>query len=248
MNILKKISRAFTRHINLKPFYGHSSEAIISFTFDDFPKSAATTAADILQRYNFSATYYCVGDFAGTVQDNIEQYDKNDIVKLVEEGHEVACHTGSHLDCQSVSNNELSRNIEKNEKIIFEMCGQKPTNFAYPFGQTGLISKLLAGNRFITARGISGGLNKNIYDFSQLKANQIYSGQNTIDEIRSLIKNAIDKKAWLIFYTHDVTENPSKYGCTPQFFEEVVKAVSDAKCKVLPIKHAVAYLGFRKKQ
>ena len=154
MKTLKKIARALTRYINLKPFYINPNEAVVSFTFDDFPKSAATTAANILQKYNFTATYYCVGSFIGTKQDNIEQYDIDDIHRLVNEGQEIACHTSAHIDCQSASKNKLMLDINNNEKIIVDLCGNKPTNFSYPFGLTGLRSKQIAGNRFITARGI----------------------------------------------------------------------------------------------
>jgi len=240
MSILRKIDRVLARHINLKPFYINPNQAIVSFTFDDFPKSAATTAADILLQYNFSATYYCVGDFINTKQDNIEQYDIKDIERLIHDGHEIACHTSTHLNCQSVPMKELTQNLNRNEKIISDLCGKKPTSFSYPFGITGLRSKFLAGRRFITARGISSGLNNNICDFSQLKANKLYSGKTSLNEVQSLIKEALNKKAWLIFYTHDISKDPSSYGCTPQFFEDVVRAVYESKCKVLPIKHAAA--------
>jgi hypothetical protein len=49
-------------------------------------------------------------------------------------------------------------------------------------------------------------------------------------------------RGWLIFATHDISSNPTQYGCTPGFFAEVVKcAIASGAC-VLPIADAVTQL------
>ena len=38
-----------------------------------------------------------------------------------------------------------------------------------------------------------------------------------------LIKEAAASNAWLIFYTHDVDKQSSKYGCTPGLLKQLSK-------------------------
>jgi hypothetical protein len=55
----------------------------------------------------------------------------------------------------------------------------------------------------------------------------------------SLIKEQIDRakaaRAWLILSTHDVCDNPSPFGCTPAFFESIVRYVRDLHVVVEPV-------------
>jgi len=52
----------------------------------------------------------------------------------------------------------------------------------------------------------------------------------------------IDRNAtsngWLIFATHDVTEHHTPYGCTPEFFSEVVRCSIDSGARILPVADA----------
>ena len=72
-------------------------------------------------------------------------------------------------------------------------------------------------------------------DLANLKTIKLYRDRYSLAEIEAYIETAIEKKAWLIFYTHDVAENPSPYGCAPAYFEAVVKACANKKIKVLTI-------------
>jgi peptidoglycan/xylan/chitin deacetylase (PgdA/CDA1 family) len=248
IELTKKLDRNLSHHIPIKPYYIKPTTAVVSFTFDDFPRSSATVASEILKKYGFTGTYYCVSDFEGTVQDGITQYTADDILNLVNDGHEIACHTDKHLDCQSLSRSALSASMKRNSEKILEMTGQLPVSFSYPFGKAGITDKIVAARQYIASRGISGGTNTGWVDFSQLKANSLYSDSTDIEETYNLIKMNSAKPGWLIFYTHDVTTNPSRYGCTPEFFENVVKKVAESGSKTLPVKHAVAYLGFRQSE
>jgi hypothetical protein len=53
--------------------------------------------------------------------------------------------------------------------------------------------------------------------------------------MRALIEESNASGAWLIFATHDVTEEPSRYGCRPEFFEEVVGLAVGSGARVLPM-------------
>jgi hypothetical protein len=54
-----------------------------------------------------------------------------------------------------------------------------------------------------------------------------------------MIDEAVTKAAWLIFYTHDVSDAPTQYGCTPKLFEYAVQTAA-SKAEVLTIRNALA--------
>lgn len=55
-----------------------------------------------------------------------------------------------------------------------------------------------------------------------------------------LIGHNCAQRGWLIFVTHDVMPYPSRFGCTPAFFGEVVRRVVLSGTKVLSVTRARA--------
>ena len=50
---------------------------------------------------------------------------------------------------------------------------------------------------------------------------------------------------WLIFFSHDVSDDPSPYGCTPVMLEHALATLAAAGIAALPVKHALAAGTFR---
>jgi hypothetical protein len=48
---------------------------------------------------------------------------------------------------------------------------------------------------------------------------------------------------WLIFSTHDIDPNPTRYGCTPAFFEKVVKSSLRSGSRILTMSSALGAIG-----
>ncbi len=48
---------------------------------------------------------------------------------------------------------------------------------------------------------------------------------------------------WLIFYTHDVRPSPSKFGCTPELLEALVKSVVEDGCRIMKVADVVSKEG-----
>jgi hypothetical protein len=48
----------------------------------------------------------------------------------------------------------------------------------------------------------------------------------------------VRQNGWLIFATHDVCESPTRFGCTPRFFKQVVDYASKSGATVLPVHEA----------
>ena len=66
--------------------------SFVSFTFDEFPSSAVNSGGKIIAEIGTAATFYAT---SGPSAD--ERYSKYDLDTLLAEGHELGCHTDSHL-------------------------------------------------------------------------------------------------------------------------------------------------------
>src|ERR1700758_1237298 len=69
---------------------------LISFTFDDFPRSAFLNAGAILGRYGILGTYYVSLSLAGKESQMGPMYQSEDLKDLARLGHELGCHTFGH--------------------------------------------------------------------------------------------------------------------------------------------------------
>lgn len=219
---------------------------IVSFTLDDFPKSAVAVAATILERHGAAGTYFLSRTFAGANVDGIEYYTLSDLKRLIDNGHEIGCHTASHLHVPQVSRAALIEDIDANAQFLRDHFGDlRMTTFAFPFGDFDLKSKLRLQSRFAACRSIEPGANSNVADLGALRAEKLYSCSTSPEAVAALIKRSAKPKSWLIFFTHDVADDPSPYGCTPALFESALESALDAGCRVLPVRNALGYIRFR---
>lgn len=212
------------------------SKAYISFTFDDFSKSAATTAAEILNGYGVKATYYGAFSLMDKTETGKVQFSNHDLTALAGTGHEIGCHTYHHLDCEKEPYRKVKESIRKNSEAFREILPEcNLSSFSYPFGRYSFLTKKYVSEHFSTGRTTRAGLNCGLTDASLLKANKLYSDTHSIDHCKALIDEAVKTKSWLIFYTHDVEKEPSQFGCTPVYFEEVLKYAKLSGSIILPV-------------
>ncbi len=226
-----------TRHLHFK-----LTRPIVSFTFDDFPRSAMTNGSDVLEAEDWHATFYVAAGLMGVNNHHGAHYLKRDIPALAKRGHEIAGHTFTHIDCEQLGLRGTHAEIERNIKAIKSMGhADKIEHFAYPFGAANTALKQGLQNQFKTMRGIGAGVHVGKVDLNGLKSTPIFSGPqftNTLHTI-STLKN---RAGWLTLFTHDIRDNPSEWGCTPEDFKTVIQAVKNSGALVLPIGAAVKYL------
>jgi len=204
----------------------------ISFTFDDVPKSAFLNAQPVLDKHQFKGTFYLALSFLDIDDQNENLYNQDNITSCINNGHELGCHTYNHIHFyQNSSSRFVENNIRINQEKLNELGIQETfDNFSYPYGEQTKKSKKIISEKFKTSRGIDHGINRNKVDLHNLKAVKLYEGLHSIDRIFSILEDLDKSGGWLIFYTHDVQSNYSKYGCSPEYFEKVVQ-----KCKELDI-------------
>jgi peptidoglycan/xylan/chitin deacetylase (PgdA/CDA1 family) len=166
-----------------------------------------------------------------------------DLGEAYAHGHEIACHTFSHRDCARVPAAEIAAEIERNAAALSATLGGAPIeNFAYPFGGVSQSAKGVLAKRFVSCRGTGKGLNRGTVDLADLFSTSLYSHNFDRGRLCQLIEDAQAENAWLIFYTHDVADEASPFGCTPAHFRSIV-AYAAENLPVLPVCDVLAGLG-----
>ena len=189
--------------------------AIVSFTFDDFPRSAVSNGAGLLEDHGARGTFYLTGSYCGRVVDDVAQYGAEDLAALAGARHEIGCHTFTHPRVSTLSATALNREINLNAAFLARhLPGTELRTFAYPFGDVSFAATMRLQSRFAGCRSIQPGLKVGIADLGRLRAVRLYDRVLGPEDVSDMIKQAVTRTAWLIFYTHDVAQTPSSFGCT----------------------------------
>jgi peptidoglycan/xylan/chitin deacetylase (PgdA/CDA1 family) len=237
-------SRKIGRHVHFRPYSLKLDEAVVAFTFDDFPVSCYQNAAPALEDAGMRGTFYLASGLMGRYENGQLIVDEAMVRDLSDKGHEIGGHTHDHVNVQRTPLGDLKEDVRRNDRIISKIVGHsKPVSFAYPFGMISVMSKLTLMQRYPALRGIKVGTNHGIIDLAHLKAQELYDCSNDSSSIDAMLDDAQRRKGWLIFYTHDVRPDPTNIGCTPRFFSEVVEKVRKRGMKVETVIDTVNRLG-----
>lgn len=239
-----KLQKRVVQVLLRRPLRIDPPRALVSFTFDDFPASAYRTGGAILQRHGVRGTYYAAFGLLGGESEGLAMMTEQDIAALLAEGHELGCHTYSHVSVRGLGRRRLARELDDNLSAFRELTGQSSwSGFSYPFGDLSLRAKRLARDRFTTCRSTQWGLNAGSVDLAALRSYPLSSRFDPVERTLAQIEEAARKRAWLIFFTHDVAEEHSTYGCTPGHLEAAVAAAVGAGCDVVTVGEAARRLG-----
>jgi peptidoglycan/xylan/chitin deacetylase (PgdA/CDA1 family) len=217
-------------------------KGMVSFTFDDFPRSAWTVGGKILGEYGVKGTYYAALGLMGQTTPVGEMFERRDLEEVAEGGHELACHTHDHVLCRDLDRIHLLANCERNQLRMSELlCGYRPRNFSFPEGVVTASAKALLSPIYDSCRTIEPGINLDPVDLAFLRANRVYSTSSS-RQLQEIIQRNQRQMGWLILYTHDIGAIPSPWGCTPEEFRAVVACAAVSGTEILPIGDAVQRL------
>jgi peptidoglycan/xylan/chitin deacetylase (PgdA/CDA1 family) len=221
-----------------------SGGPFVSFTFDDFPRTACTNGGIILGKHGVRGTYYVSMGLVGTSNELGEQFTLADLRGLAGEGHEIGSHTLTHISSREVSARAFEQDAEAGQLALRGVFPKSSVaNFAYPYGEATLAAKRSIGKRMASCRGTLPGLNGPLVDLNLLKANPIYGSNRQLENLQLLIELNENRKGWLIFYTHDVSANPSRYGCDPFLLDALVVRACSNGSTVAPVGEVLARIS-----
>ena len=238
-SLLARVQRGIVQSVKVQPLERSPERPIISFTFDDFPRSAADAGADIVEGVDGRATFYACSGMAGLNGVCGDYFTPGDLASLVRGGHEIGTHTHAHLDCARSSLDVVARDIEHCETELAAMGLAQTRHFAYPFGETTVQLKRLIKNKVVSARGITAGLNRRGSDRMQLRALELSPQGWTLERAARAIEVAARTNAWAILFTHDVRARPSDYGVQPDALRALARRARDSGAAILPIGQAL---------
>jgi peptidoglycan/xylan/chitin deacetylase (PgdA/CDA1 family) len=218
---------------------------IVSFTFDDFPRTASSTGGAILEAYGARGTYYVTAGLMNVSNELGELFVADDLPSLLEKGHELGSQTFRHSSGRSVSLAAFRNDVQDGIKALERLVGYNSTNFAYPYGHATLRSKKALSAVLASARSVIPGFNGPEIDLNLLLAHRLYGDVEMSHQVEDLIVQNEKQRTWLIFYTHDVRPNHSEYGCTPALLEFAVSRAAKSGNRILTVEQALAELGIK---
>ncbi len=237
---LVRLNRLLSRHTPVKTARLAGGRPIASITFDDFPKSAWVRGGPILARHNIRATYYTAGCYCGRTMDGMVYYDAEDLRDLARAGHEIACHGFGHQPTPSLTDQELTMDAARNAAFLKPFLdGGMAESYAYPYGLASPRTKRFYAPRFTNLRGVHPGLNSGRADLALLNAVSIEFRCWDIEAISRAIAKACQDRSWIIFYTHDISDDPSSFGSTPGMLSKLIRRLIEAGIEILPMREAV---------
>ena len=235
-----KVDHRLAMHLRVDRVQLRNATPMVSFTFDDLPKSAATTGADLLEAHGARGTFYVSGGLVDIGTEDWIAGDGNDVRSLRRRGHEIGCHTFSHLRVCDLDEAALAGEIARNRDYFHALDPSiEIETFAYPFGYGSFARKRQLKDQFRTCRSIVQGVNAGSVDPQFLRAMPLIDGEIDRDGIKRAFDAAETANGWLIFYGHDVTEQPSAYGCSPALLNHALEEAVRRKIPALTMVEAM---------
>jgi peptidoglycan/xylan/chitin deacetylase (PgdA/CDA1 family) len=229
-----KARRRLTRLAHRKPATRAPNRPTVSFSFDDPPATAADAGARVLEARGLKGTYFVSAGLLGREGPMGVFADAEAVRTLAQAGHEIACHTFSHLDCGGADAETVAADLDRNRTALTEWSLPAAATFAYPYGDVGFPAKAVTRDRFVLSRGLHHGLVEIGTDLNQAPAVGI-EGPSGEALARRWLAHARARNAWLILYTHDVRETPSGWGCTPNALGRLADEALEAGFEVVTV-------------
>lgn len=241
-SLLLRTSRYIARRTVQRPLALRGPVGVVSFTFDDAPASACDIGASMLEQHGARGTFYVAGGLTDRMEEGMPCHTLPQLQQLLQDGHEVGCHSYSHVRCDTLAPAALTAELDRNAAFLAGL-GLNPAqlDFAYPFGAYAWGAKRLCASRFVSSRITGGGTHLGTADLNALKTHRLYHRPVDAETYETVLAQTARHKGWLVVNTHDVQDNPSPFGYTPLALAQAVSAALAAGCKVLPVRAAIDY-------
>jgi peptidoglycan/xylan/chitin deacetylase (PgdA/CDA1 family) len=239
-----RLSNRLARHFALSPHRLPAHAPMVSFTFDDAPDSAASHGAPLLEEFGGRATFYLAASQVNQWSGHWLGLSDEAVLRLHRGGHEIACHTFSHRRAVDLDEVTLAQEIAQNRDYFRALDPTiKLDNFAYPYGLASIWRKPQLAKSFRSARGILPGINRGVVDLQFLRSSPLIDRDVDAAGIDRQFDAAVGSGGWLIFYGHDVVNQPSPYGCSPALLRHALNAARQRGVAIVTVAEALRRIG-----
>lgn len=242
---ISRLQAHLMRRFAPKTLHVTTDRPVISFTFDDVPDSTLHSGAAILEKYGLRGTFYVAGNLVGTSETSRELISETGIRELADRGHEIGCHTFSHRNVATLSGRDLQDEIDNNRSFLSRILGKRSgghgplLNFAYPYNAVSYCAYRRMARNYHTCRAGENRINRGATSPQMLYGMEIRQPEIYAQQLTREIDAVHAHPGWLIFFTHDISDNPTPYGCTPETFEMLVQYAVQSGCTILTVNEAM---------
>jgi peptidoglycan/xylan/chitin deacetylase (PgdA/CDA1 family) len=241
LRLCGKYQRTVSQVLFRRPFVMKPKVPYISFTFDDFPTSALRVGGEILKRHGARGTYYAAFGLMEKDTPSGRIFGLADLPALISDRHELGCHTYAHCHSWETAPRVFEASILENRRALQQhLPGYSFRSFSYPISCPRPFTKRRAAGHFDSCRGGGQAPNVGVADLGNLRAFFLEKSRGSPQIVKDVIDRTQRERGWLVLATHDVCEQPTPFGCVPQFFEEIVQYAVRSGARVLPVGDALA--------
>lgn len=242
-HLRQRLAERALRHLPGPRLDVETDVPLVSFTFDDVPDSAWRAGAAILERHGLRGTFYIAGGLLDRREPDRTLISEEGCRALAEAGHEIGCHTFSHRNVSTLSRAALLADLERNGQLLDRFSpASGPRNFAYPYNCGSIPNRSVFAERYATSRAGGDRINRGRVSRGFLFGMEIRQPEAHARALTATIDAVAETPGWLIFFTHDISETPTPYGCTPATFELLVEHALARNCRILPVRDALGHL------
>lgn len=244
-HFMGRLQAHLMRRFAPKTLHIPAGHPVISFTFDDVPDSALHNGAAILEKHGLRGTFYIAGNMAGTIEPNRQLINEEGIIELADRGHEIGCHTYTHPNVAALNGAQLQNEIEQNRSFLNRLLGRRremdgsQRNFAYPYNAVSYFAYRRMAKNYRSCRAGENRINRGAISPQMLFGMEIGQPDEEVMQLKAQIDAVKAQPGWLIFFTHDISETPTPYGCTPAAFEKLVQYAVQSGCEILTVNEAL---------
>ena len=232
----RKASSRLSRHVPLARRRLVNDVPMVSFTFDDAPASAGLIGAQGLEEAGGRGTYYIASGLIGREDRGRALVDRLAIRELHLRGHEIGLHGHAHRPAGSFSAQGFHDDLRKNREWLEAIDeGIRPTNFAYPYGLVAFARKRQLYRLVSSSRSIAPGVMAGNFDPQFLRCVELADERLTPETLGVYLDAAVKAHGWLIFCAHEITEQPTGWGCTPALFRRALDGAALRGVKIVTV-------------
>ena len=239
--IQSRYRRTLSTAVYRRPVRMRNRQPIVTFSFDDFPATALEVGGAILRAHGAVATYYAALGLVDRDEPVGRICSLTGLRQAADLGHELGCHTFDHVDAWAARPGDFERSILENRRALGRVApGLRFETLSYPLSCPRPATKRRAGRHFAGCRGGGQRINTGTIDLNHLYAFFLEQARDRPAAIRDAIARNRRHRGWLIFVTHDIAPQPSRFGCTPDLFAQVVRWTLESGARILPVAAALA--------